>query len=284
VSSRNAVDPQPRKPPRYGLLVASPPVDVTGWELWGITWNPEQCGQSGRRSSGCNGNTAALVPFDNPETVNADPFVVYAADDCTALQLRRDWEGRARRQLNATRSFEIANELWEGTLATADGLDNLVLTDAAAGDTLTNGGTDIVTAIACLESGLANCLHGGQGMIHLTPQALAKAASEFVVRREGNLWYSPSDHVVVADAGYTGTGPGGVAAGATQWAYATDMIRVELGEQRTVPDAANLFAYMDLDTNHVTIFAQQWAMYTSDRCCLAAVEISLPVCLIGGAS
>lgn len=302
MSKLQAVLGPPRRPPRYGLLVSAPPIEAPQlpaapdtdkpgtWELWGIQWQPEACGTtSGRRSSPCNGNTTALDPGTQPATVGATPFVVFAADECSLLGgLGRDRRGRAIRALNATRSYQVAQELWAGALLAADtdpDADRLVLTDPAS-DTVSptvGGGLTAVDGLGCLEQGYAECSQGGQGMVHCTPSMLTHWALNGAIRREGNVWLTATDNLVVADAGYTGAGPGNVPAGATQWAYATDMIRVGLGVQITTP-AEGEYPMPDLATNDLVVYAQQWALYTADRCCHLAVELQLPVCAIGAPS
>lgn len=286
--------PQAR-PPRYGLLAAAPTVDdadlrvlAGGWE-----YQPEACGLSGRDSITCAGSTdGAMDPSgQRPGIIEGDPIWLWAGDECSTFGFQaRDWQGRARRQLAATESYELAAELWDGTVATADALANPFLASAGANsDTVTNGATAEVSALACIEAALAELLKGQQGMVHVTPQLLTHLRAADAIGREGTVWTTSMGHIVVADAGYSGAGPGGVAAGASQWAYGTSMVQVRLGPVEVIPgnldDARNLAAAMDRQVNDVVVVAGRLAGYQwANDCAHVAAEVDLPVCLIGGAS
>jgi hypothetical protein len=285
--------PQAR-PPRYGLLAAAPTVDdgdlralAGGWE-----YQPEACGLSGRDSIACAGNVAAMDPSgQRPGIIEGDPIWLWAGDECSTFGFAaRDWQGRARRQLAATESYELAAELWDGTVATADGLANPFLASAGANsDTVTNGAADPVDALACIEQGLAELLRGQQGMVHVTPQLLTHLRAADAVAREGTVWTTTMGHIVVADAGYSGAGPGGAAAGASQWAYGTSMIQVRLGPIEVIPgsldDARNLAAAMDRSVNDIVVLAGRLAgLQWANDCAHVAAQVDLGVCLVGGAS
>lgn len=292
---RASINPVPAQPPRYGLLVAAPvtptPPGLPSGQRWqaGVSWNPEQCGVSGRAAIECAGGTIELHPGANAARVDADPFLVWASDQCSPFGFAaRDWSGRATRQLEATQSFQIAQELWTGTLSTAEGLDNRALTDSAS-DTVTNGPASILDGFACLEQALGQCAQGRRGMIHVTPQVLAHLVTNNTVRVEGAQYLSPLGNIVVADAGYDGSGPGGVAASTSQWAYATGIIAVTLESSATlvpgdIAQAQAMAQALRRTDNTLTVFAQKLAMYQWDECCHIAAELDLPVCLVGGAS
>jgi hypothetical protein len=194
--------------------------------------------------------------------------------------------------LEATQSFQVADELWTGALRDAadageDLEDNPALTDSSS-DTVTGGPEDVVDALACLEQGLAQCSQGRRGMIHATPQVLVQWIAASAVRLEGGQYLSPMGNLVVADAGYPGDGPGGSAAGASQWAYATGIISVRLSTPQVIPgnlDSAQVMAQaLNREDNTLDVYAQRLALLQWDECCHLAAEIDLPVCLVGGAS
>lgn len=254
------------RPPRYGLVAACREVSTVDerWVPLGFVTNPEGCGVGGVKAVDCMGQVSAMTPVGGPQVNHGEPFAVYASDTCSALAYgARDFEGRARRQLELVRSYQIALEFWDGALTTADGLDNRVLTDPAS-DTVTSGPAHPVDALACLEQAMAVEGRGRQGMIHITPQLLTQYASHYnIATLVGNTWFSPNGHVIVPDAGYSGNGPGGVAAGSSQWIYGTDVIGLRLGEVFTTPstldDARNLAASMNHGRNDIVVFAEQAA-------------------------
>jgi hypothetical protein len=250
------------------------------WET-GFAFEPSRCGAGGRTNLlFCDPVT--MTPDGASEVIEGDAFLVYASDRCSPVQ-QRDFAGIARAQLEAIRSFELAEELWTGSL----GLTQRSLTDPAS-DTVTNGPADPVDALACLEQGLARCNKGRRGMIHVTPQALIHLWSRQALRIEGGLVLTPLGTIVVSDAGYDGSGPGTVPAGASQWAYATSMVQVLLGGVEVVPPntdtPAGLAEALDRSDDTVTVFATQPVSWKNDQCCLLAAELDLSACLIGGAS
>lgn len=293
VNDRQQVNGPPATPPRYGLLVAAAVNTLPAgsrWQAKGVKWTAEQCGVSGRAAVGLCGSTDTLTAERSGVFANATPFLVWAADECGVFGFQaRDWSGRAIRQLEATQSYQIANELWTGDLRDAEALDNPALIDSTS-DTLTESGPlSVLDAFACLEQGLSSCAKGRRGMLHVTPQALVHLVAAFVVTREGSQYLSPLGNVVVADAGYDGSGPGGSPAGATQWMYATGMISVQIeAAPELVPgnleDAQNFARALNRLDNTVSVRAQKLAMSLWDECCHLAAEVSLPICTTGGAS
>lgn len=283
------VNPIPVTPPSYSFLRVAPEVPATTPpERWEDGWiyAPENCGTSGRVALNCRGGTDEMTGgATNPDDAMGTPFVVWAWDQCSMLGFAaRDYEGRARRQLLATESYQVANELWTGSLRDsvvppAKELDNLALTDTTS-DTVTNGPIGTSAAFARLVGALSSCGMGaGPGMIHVTPQALSVLVADGAVRRNGSgVWVSAMDHVVVADGGYDGSGPGGGAAGSSQWMYATSMIYKRMSE---VIIPVSFEQAVDRSVNTVRMYAQRLAGFVWDGCCHFAAEAELAVPLVG---
>ncbi len=292
---RDNVQAPPARPPLYGLIAAAPVVEdaalrwVGGW-----SYLPEGCGASGALSVGCLGNTEAMASDGRgPGAVEGDPVLLYATDECSSFGFAaRDWLGRARRQLAAVESAELADELWDGAVtqaATPDLANRWLAGPAIDSDTVTGAAATPVAALACITQGLAETLRGQQGMVHVTPQLLTYLQSEQVVTRQGNLWVTAMGHIVVADAGYSGSGPGGVAAGATQWIYGTPVVQVRLGPVETAPtstaEAAGLAQALDREVNTMLVFAYRLAGFQwTAECAHLAAEVAIPVCAVGGAA
>lgn len=297
---RENVTAPPARAPQYGLIVAAPELTepnkvealASGWQF-----SPENCGNSNKLPVLCQGNTAdmAIGTADgewNGDMITGDAIYIYAEDRCSSLGSRnRDWHGRARRQLTAIESFELADELWSGTVtqaATPDLENRWLAGPAAQSDTLTSAGVTPVAALGCITQGLAEGLKGQQGMVHVTPQLLQHLAADSIITKQGNLWVTAMGHIVVADAGYDGSGPDGVAASTTQWMYGTPMIRVRLGTVEVIPgdlnDARNLAMALDYPVNTIAVYAGRLAGYQWDsHCTHLAAEVALAVCAVGGA-
>lgn len=281
--------PQPI-PPTYGvvaaLLTGADEDEAVGrWGGFGVEFEAEQCGNGMVARTVCGSIPSRPAIANSPGLVQDDPFWVGAGDWCTSLQLNRDWQARARRQLLATRSFMIARELWKGTVRAAGSLEGKPLTDATS-DTLTEAAEDPLDALACLEYGLGVKGQGRRGIIHCTTQLLTHWAAINAIKLQGATWMTHNGHLVVADAGYDGSGPGGVAANASgQWAYATSQMVLRLGPIDFTPGSLQeAKQQMDRSINRVEIVAGQLALVIWDECTHVAARVALPMCLIGGAS
>lgn len=270
--------------PGSGALLPTLGRAVTNVEedrLVGFTFNPENCGESGTIGvDPCVAASNKAIP-DNEPIVAAWPFGIWAGDKCSPTELGRDWRGRARRQLAATRSYQVARELWTGAEADDAGAPNRRLADVDS-DVLTDDATSPTDALARLEQGLADCIKGARGVIHATRHAATFWAQLGLLRREGNQLLTFLDTIVIADAGYDGSGPDGQAAtDGSQWAYATGMPIVRLGPESTFPE--NMAQATNRSTNMVEFRAEQKAAVSWDGCCHLAVELELGWLDLGGA-
>lgn len=260
-------------PPRFGLLVAANVLtDALRWE-GGYTFVPEACGLGGTFDP-CG--TVAFDPdLGHPDAVENIPFGIWEGDRCSVMGADlADLRARARRALEANQSQHIAAEFWTGDQATAAGwADNQRL---AAGGGVPVAGTAVVPAraVGLLEGALAGQQGNRRGMIHVTVETLSALAAESVIRREGNLWLTPADHIVVADAGYPGTGPTGQAAAEdAMWAFATGLVTVRMSEVAVMPDDDR--QAVDARVNSALFVASRVASAAWDGCALAAVSIDL---------
>lgn len=276
----------PAAPPRFGLEASARLVNTADrWED-GVKWQPEACGAGGAiLLDGACVTLDEVAGDDVPGEETSSPFLVYAGEVCSTFGWRsRDWLGRARRQLVATRSYRIAAELWAGALGTT----GLHLTDPTS-DALTTSPLEPLEALAVIEAGLAYYLKGRQGMVHVTPQVLTHLVGANVARLEGITFMSPSGHLIVGDAGYPGTGPTNRNANfATQWAYGTAVVALRLGTIVTNPGDPTtdpgIALALTRATNDVEVVAEQTVLYQVDACAHVAAEIAVPVPAIGGAS
>ena len=278
---RANVQAPPARPPVYGLIAAAPAIEDPDLR-WAGGWSfqPEGCGLGGKVAVVCEGDTTQ-AGLGGPAVVEGEPIWIFGADRCTTMQRSRDNEGRARRQLAAVESYQLADELWSGTVtaaATPDLANRWLAGDAADSDTLTTAGVTPVAGLGCVTQGLAEYLKGQPGMVHVTPQLLQHLVADNIVTRQGNLWVTAMGHIVVADAGYSGDGPGGVAAGATQWMYGTAMVRVRRGP-------VELTDTIDHTVNTRLVVAGRLAGVQWDsECAHVAAEIAIPLCAVGGAA
>lgn len=196
----------PAAPPTTGLVASAQRPNDTGWEA-GLSWRPERC-VTHQGFTPCDTLAGAPATPDDGIVYYAPPgFRV--RDVCTTLSGDRDAD-RVRRQADAITSAVIARELWEGALtvaepATIDGSPyvNAYLANGDATD-VTPVATDLAGMVGELEAAAMDAADGQQVFIHMPAQFTLPLGA--VLRRVGNLIYTPNDNVVVADAGYTGLG------------------------------------------------------------------------------
>jgi len=273
------INAPPAQPPRYSLVAVAVDADLPPQALLhGWTFDPELCGASrgGIVDIDCVGSTPdGMEVATNPDVVSGTTFAIFATDRCSALDInRRDWRGRAERAINAVESYWLAKQLSTGAPGTTTGM--LSLNDATVD--ATSGAVPAAFALAALEGELAEAMRGQRGMIHVSPAVATLLMSESAMRRDGQLWVTATENIVVIDAGYNGAGPGDITPDVgSQWMYGTSPIRVDLGEAQIVPgsfEAALAKAQAhDHDVNTVTMYVAKLATWVWDECALIAAEV-----------
>lgn len=276
-----AVNPPAVIPPRYGIdaAAATPPTGEGDRWLGGIRYEPAACFDPGRTPLDlCDpGSKDASA---NADQVDYRPFAIYGIDECSAVDRGRNREALARQNLEGTRSFQIARELWAGALADAKSYPNRWFTDGTA-DTVSSSAMTPAEALGCLEDALGDCLGGARGMIHATRKTVTAWAEANLVQISGpGIITTIFDTIVVPDAGYPGTGPDGepVVDGSV-WAYGTSLVTVRRSPVQVL--GANEAERMTRSVNTITTIVEQVVAATWDGCCLLAVELDLPICAVG---
>lgn len=254
------VQPVRAAPPTTGLVASAPVVnDGTRWEQ-GFAWRPERCF-----------SVQGFGPCGTPDSVpeDVDPGVQYyqppgfrVRDWCTTLNGRLDVE-RVRRQVEAATSFVVAQELWDGALSTADPgtvngapYVNPFLADGTA--TVVPPPADLTTAIAVLEQEAMAAANGQTVWLHM-PISMLPPVSD--LRRVGNVIYTASDNVIVADAGYPTTGT----------IYATGPVQVRLSPVVTTDDPAET-TFREI--NRQEVWAERVFAATFDPCVHMSMNVT----------
>lgn len=279
--ARQAITPFPARPPRYSLILVAEALTLTDDVLGaGYVFEPEACGtqRGGVAELDCGGGTDEMTVGNMPPRVEGDPFVIFAWDECSTLGWRgRDFVGRATRMLLASQSFWLARELAVGSL----GLEQRSLNDPAA-VTLTSAPVeDVAEALSIVEQGIADVGRGEPGMVHVTIGMLTRLMAANAIRLDGSLWRTASSNVVVADAGYTGAGPGDDTPDAgSEFMYGTSLIGVQLGDPLFLPDnfddASIRGTAVDRGINLLTMYAERAAVWVWDECIHVAAEVAAP--------
>lgn len=163
-----------------------------------------------------------------PSIIDFEPYAIWGGDKCSTYDRGRPSADYATRNLLAGQSGAIAHELWAGTLAQAFTLPNPYLAGVAS--TIAGGAHSPIDAIAALEQVYAD--HGGraQPTIHCTLATMDYWQSLFLFERQGNVFLTANDALVIADAGYPGSGPSGSAPSSGHvFAYISPGVQVRLG-------------------------------------------------------
>lgn len=259
---RVVIDAPPLKPRSLSLVTAGidalRPDPTNGEWVRGFTYAPANSGQDGEVRAMCDITTTDPNAWANAAVVSYDPYSIMAADKCSSFGFgARDYVSRAIELLDYVTPNQLELELWTGTLAQANSLPNLYLTDSNVQNVTPVSGTAVsrIRGIELLEQAMANCGAGQQAYIHMQPQ-MAGQLGQFT-RRVGNLMLSPLDSVIVPGVGYPGTGPGGsTPISGTTWMYATGPVRVRLGDPIVYPDGHEdsvMNIGRDLDSGEYTI-------------------------------
>ena len=268
----------PATPPRLSLLTSAQVLD--NGERWqgGVKWEPEQCGVGG--THGAEDDTER-TPGANPATTYSHPFYVWASDEASSFGYQaRDWQGRARRQLEATQSFGIAREMWAGAITTAE--DAQPSPFLADGDTLVgSGGATVFDTVAAVETWAGRASMGRRQMVHLSPLAFATYVrdAEGYVMWSGNVAVTMRGTILVTDDGYPGTPPAGQADDGSEWVISSPLVTVRLDTVEIIPTtlqgARDLVAALEPRSNTITVWAQRLALYQLDRCNRFAAPLPL---------
>jgi hypothetical protein len=271
----------PLTPPRYSLLTCATVIDDA--ERWqqGVQWAPESDHWGQAVELGCDGSAAVIgegTILSNPDVDSAYPFVVSASDRCSTFGFKaRDYEGRARRLLEADQSRQIAYEFWHQTIGAGNasvGLNDITMV-------ITGTACSVVTAFGLMEGWAAERIKNRRAMIHCSPQVLSAAHAAYLLEQVGPLWVTPMGTVVVADAGYDGGATTHISPGATeQVAFVTPWVSVRLSPVEINPGTGEeaLRLATDRSTNTVTYTAQREALIQWDKVATtpAGIVIDIP--------
>jgi hypothetical protein len=288
IMPRARVAPPPRNRAQAGSLLSSAdrPADGLRWgggvafeaEIcdWGNSWDPCQ-----DWSQSADPNTSKDIP-DREANGEWDPYGIYIGDKCSALAgtlVYDETSARTTAALERQTSHLIERILWTNIVQGDDfalgGHPNVALSDAAA-DTLTTGPVGIVNSVYLAIEAINEALGGERGMIHVpAPVAAYLNFYGLIVRQGQTLQVAGTDHLVVAGSGYTGSGPGNVAADAgTVWMYVTSPVAVRTSDILVTPP--NVAAAVDRDTNLIEVRAERLAVAYWDLCLHGAIEVCLP--------
>jgi hypothetical protein len=214
---------------------------------------------------------------DTSEVVVVRPAGYRVLDTCSTLEVGFD-AARVIRLADAVASYAVARELWGGAGTQAEPYDvaayngqthNPYLADGNV-TVLPNSGTTAVTteqdALGVLEQPAREHTRGQQVFLHVPIRLVTRIGAQ--LRRVGNEIRTHTDAVVIADAGYPGTGPGVSPTGL--WAYATGPVEARLGPVVATADRA---VTINRATNERQVWADRMFAAAFDPCCQFGIQV-----------
>lgn len=250
-----------RKRP-YGLLLDAANEIDGRWEA-GVTFQPWGCnGLSSTDADYCDFDAADLddaFSFSSAPKFNA--FEVYGTETCTSLDADIEViNGRLTARWGVMVSEQFASRLQ----------DELV-TRAAVGSTGPLNSSELVGAA---DQSLAASLHGGLGLLHVSPGVLVTLVANEAVRWSDGGWVTPSGHDVVSDPGHTGLAPTGQSTPTnTEWTYVTGPVVYGIGKTRLPTSAVE---YLDRGHNDVTGRIIGAGLVAFDPCAAVGLQFGFP--------
>lgn len=229
----------------------------------GVTMEPYGCGGFVSVDADyCDYNADELDEFFATGSIpKFNAFQVYNTEECSALDSDIDTlNGRLDDRWSVMLSEQFASRL-QAELA-------------ARADVVSTGPLNAVELVSLAEQVLAVRLHGGVGMLHVSPSVLAVLTAVGPVFADGAGWRTPGGHVVVADAGHTGLPPTGETAPAdTEWVYVTGQVAYGLSDPTTTTRAVE---YLNREKNVVTGRIIGTGVVAFEPCVAAAIQFGYP--------
>jgi hypothetical protein len=242
----------------------------------GFAWRSERC--PSWQLFGVCGDLSEVPDPDTNVLAYHRPVGYRVRYECTTLSRRDDSDAEAvRRQADAILSHVAAHELWTGELTKSDPFDAAGETDRVNGhlaspdaETIAGGPYAMEQALGLLEENARRQAGGQQVVIHMPIRAVPLVG----LRRVGNLLYTQTDALVIADSGYVGTGPAGEEpTSTTAWMYATGPVMLRRSTVEVIADQAST---LNRATNRRTIWGQRVFAATFDPCTHFAIQVALP--------
>lgn len=223
------------------------------------------------------------------------PFGFEAQLECSAPADGGSLLEEARAAFDRGASSAIASELWSGTQAKAMIADNSTAAEGNRWLTRSDhpvsamtvldddaGGVPLAAALGLIESYLACCSDVGRGVVHVPPVLVPPMLGANLLvapTTPSGRRYTAGGHVLVADCGYTGDGPGTAdqaaqpADAGTLWIYATGPLVVRVSPSISIGTDADV-AEMLASTNDRVAVAGGLG-FAAWGCCHAGVAVDV---------
>lgn len=258
----------------------------TRWE-GGFRFQPRDCDLNDELPIVGSCDVMSLAPDDADSgvavTVDGTAFFPWEAARCSTVGSTLDEvTGRVTERLGRTTSYQLEKELWTGAARRAEAAAGQYLTDGTADELSSGDPRPLAYALAELAQSWGTCSRGQRAMVHCTPKTAMLWVSAGVVFRDAGLLVDAFGNVVVAGAGYDGSGADHVPddTGDTAWAWATPLVSVWMSETVVASrDADRVDVTHNVDT--AVAFRASGVFY--DPCCAVGVNVDLcSTCCVPG--
>jgi len=264
----------------YGLLssIESIQLDDPHWQA-GIEWESDCSVEASATLLPCPEALGEKSTDGGLIFCSSEPFTVYGSYMCSTggRPAGKSLEIAANR-LKRNKERAIEQIFWTGTTPVGPIDPSLQGGNASCGIfpqdlTPASGPLNTVAAIAALESSIVDCIPGGVGVIHVNPGFLPYLSSNYLVVEKNGKLHTPSGQLIIAGAGYPGSGPANVPAtpGET-WIFATGPVAVYNSDIFYTPSLID--QAIDRSLNNITFYAEQTFSVVWE-CCSFSVRVSL---------
>ena len=270
--------PSIKKPIRsYGILTAieSNYLPDPHWQS-GFEWESDCVVDTDSTLPPCPEPVAAKSTEGGLVFCSADPFTVYGSYKCsTGGRLASEAKAIALNRLERNKERGVERIFWTGETPVGSVNPSLQGGNDYCGITPVDltpeaGALEPVSAIATLESAIVDCIPGGVGVIHFNFGFLPYMANSYLLYERNGQFHTPSGQLIIAGAGYPGTGPGNTPAPAGEtWIFATGPMAVYHSEVFFNP--SDIDQAVDRSLNNITFWAEQTYSVIWD-CCVFAVR------------
>ena len=283
------IPPQPPRSPAVSLLTAADQFPDTDRDY--DRWRSGVAAQNLLCLSAANEPVSCPVGDDDerwdPEPPSQHEFVpvrTYLPYGCEGFIGRPGlWDEQAVAALNAKFAVHVARELWTGEMTGNPSLQSTAILLPTSGPLTPTAGA--MMALASFEE----CTQGAQAFVHAPSAAEADLLSNGVVRRVGNKFVTPQDHVVVLGPGYPQSpglwgpthsydGDGDVVTGAAAEAETGEAFLYVTGPVQVAGpvDTSGPPIVQQPRTNKHVSMPSVSTVYRFDSCCAFAVRIRVP--------
>lgn len=274
------VPPIKKRTRSYGLLTVIEPVYLSDvhWQN-GFEWESDCSVDASSTLPPCPEPVAAKAEDGGLLFCSAEPFTVMGSYKCsTGGRPTSESITIARNRLEINKERAVEQIFWTGLTPVGAVNPSLQGGNSSCGITPVDitpvsGALSPVAAITALESNIVECIPGGLGVIHVNYGFLPYMALNMLLIERDGVYYTPSGQLIVAGAGYPGSGPGNVPAppGET-WIFATGPMAVYHSDVFLTP--SDVSQAVDRRLNDVTFWAEQ-TFSVIWECCSFTIRVQL---------